>query len=420
MLRLSVIFVLAVSAFVMAPATSSAQNQPVRLSELLPELYFDVIFPQYVAFIDVTNVEPQVKGLVTASHLTELLSDQLSSFPLVSASGGFTWSVDTASGAFTRASDSFGPVFAERALTIGRRRLNVGTNYQHVTFDHLDGRRLAGGDIVSYTGAPNLVGTIGIFFADALDLKVTTDTVSGFATYGVTDRFDIGVAVPINRVAMKASLTSRIGNTRDGVAGSPPTVTSRSGAASGIGDVVVRTKFNILKSNGGGVAEAVDVRLPTGDERNLLGVAGAQVKLALIASSMVGRLSPHLNLGYTISGTSSSVDDPDSTVIAPPEEINYAGGADVALSLRTTVAVDVVGRTLRRVGTLTHGPTVFGPDFPEFQFNSGTNQNLLVGSVGLKVNPFANMLVTANVLFPLSKRGLTDNLTWMAGIDYSF
>ena len=126
MLRLSVIFVLAVSAFVMAPATSSAQNQPVRLSELLPELYFDVIFPQYVAFIDVTNVEPQVKGLVTASHLTELLSDQLSSFPLVSASGGFTWSVDTASGAFTRASDSFGPVFAERALTIGRRRLNVG------------------------------------------------------------------------------------------------------------------------------------------------------------------------------------------------------------------------------------------------------------------------------------------------------
>jgi hypothetical protein len=40
--------------------------------------------------------------------------------------------------------------------------------------------------------------------------------------------------------------------------------------------------------------------------------------------------------------------------------------------------------------------------------------------VGVKVNPFGNMLLTANVLFPLSNRGLTDSLTWMAGVDYSF
>ena len=52
--------------------------------------------------------------------------------------------------------------------------------------------------------------------------------------------------------------------------------------------------------------------------------------------------------------------------------------------------------------------------------NLGQDLHLLLGSVGLKVNPFANMLLTTNVLFPLTRRGLTDNLTWMAGFDYSF
>jgi len=108
-------------------------------------------------------------------------------------------------------------------------------------------------------------------------------------------------------------------------------------------------------------------------------------------------------------------------VLPPPEEINYAAGADWALSLRSTVSFDTVGRILRRAGTVTWGSSPqFGPGFPQFRFNPGEDLHLLLGSVGLKVNPFGNMLVTANVLFPLMKHGLTDNLTWMAGIDYSF
>jgi hypothetical protein len=38
----------------------------------------------------------------------------------------------------------------------------------------------------------------------------------------------------------------------------------------------------------------------------------------------------------------------------------------------------------------------------------------------IKFNPAANLLVSANVLFPLSDRGLTDRLTWLLGFDYSF
>ena len=107
---------------------------------------------------------------------------------------------------------------------------------------------------------------IGFFFADALDLKVTTDMVNTFATYGVTDSLDVGVAVPFNSVKMNATLTSRVGNTQSGIDRDiAPNVTSTSGSASGIGDIVLRARYHMLKRSGGGLAETIDVGLPTGD-----------------------------------------------------------------------------------------------------------------------------------------------------------
>lgn len=262
--------------------------------------------------------------------------------------------------------------------------------------------------------------TNAVFFADSLDAKATTDTLNMFATYGISDRLDVGIAVPFNRVSLDATLTTRVGTIQRGLFEERVAVSSDSGTSSGIGDVVVRAKYNILNRKAWAIAESIDVRVPTGDELNLLGVAGPQVKLTFIASSTAGRLSPHANFSYTISGTSSAADDPTTWVSAPPEEVNYAFGADWALSLRSTVAVDAVGRTLRKVGTMTWAPSEFGAQFPEFHPNPGQDLHLMLGSVGVKINPWANMLLTTNVLFPLMKNGLTDSLTWMAGVDYSF
>ena len=179
-----------------------------------------------------------------------------------------------------------------------------------------------------------------------------------------------------------------------------------------------------FRQAGAGVSGAVDVRLPTGDERNLLGVAGLQAKLYVIASTELGRLSPHVNAGYTVSGESGAVGAAGSTLIAPPDEINYAAGADFVVTLRTTVAFDVLGRSLRGIGTLEEGSTAYarpsGGRYQEFRLVPDANLNLLLGSTGVRVNPAANLLVSANVLFPLTDRGLTDRLTWLLGFDYSF
>src|SRR5262245_53394867 len=430
-----------VSLLLAGPAPAAAQGA-TPLSGLLPALYQRVIDDESVKFASFTSISAEIirrARLDTASQISNLVGNQLSSFPLVSSAGGFTWTFEPTAGTFTRASDSFGPLFAERATTIGRNRLNFGINYQRVTFDHLEGKSLSDGEVVGYTGFPGyLGGDSGVFYEDSLDLVANTNTVSVFATYGVGDRFDIGVAVPINHVEMSATITSRYGDSLVGIWAPPmcdtlsfgsicfpqPIVRQESRSASGIGDIVARANYNFFRQGGGGLSGAVDVRLPTGDEENLLGLAGLQAKMYFIASTAVGRLSPHINAGYTFSGESGAASAPGSILGPPPDEINFAGGADYAVSLRTTAVFDVLSRTLRGIGTLEEGNAAYarpsGGLYQDLRLVPGADLNLLLGSAGVRVNPAANLLVSGNVLFPLTKHGLTDRLTWLVGFDYSF
>src|SRR5256885_9043156 len=129
---------------------------------------------------------------------------------------------------------SFGPLFAERALTIGRRNLSAGFNYQRTSYRSFEGQRLDNGTIkfylrhqdcchfedptdpTSFTLTP-LNGTDrlnppfkGDLIQAALSLDATTQTTAAFANYGVTDRWDVGVAVPFVRVNLDAHVTARI------------------------------------------------------------------------------------------------------------------------------------------------------------------------------------------------------------------
>src|SRR6266542_1750085 len=61
-------------------------------------------------------------SLVPLEQLNDQLAIQLSTFPLASSAGGFTYQLDPALGVFTRTTDSFGPIYADRADTIGKGR----------------------------------------------------------------------------------------------------------------------------------------------------------------------------------------------------------------------------------------------------------------------------------------------------------
>jgi hypothetical protein len=425
MLRRQSAVCVAASIFVLAllnPAAARGQASDQKLSEIIAGQYFDQALVQVLAFQSVfpglpfsTLRDSVTNQFVTSVALPPIISTQVSAFPLGSSAGGFTWTFDPALGTVNRVSSSFGPVFAERGLNVGRGRLNLGVNYQRATFDKIQDRQLDEGEITTYTGF--VIGSTTAFFENKLYLKLNTDTVGVFATYGITDRVDVGIALPFEHVDLESRLDARaaVNNNFSSII----TGDTISDSASGIGDVVVRGKFSVLKMAGGGVAAGVDLRLPTGDEEELLGIAGGQAKIYVAGSGGSGRVAPHVNFGYTVSGESDAAKSADTFLFAPPDEINYAGGVDVAVTPRLTVVGDVLGRTLRDFVKLDFTSTQFGSNYRQFSISDG-NMNLLLGAAGVKFNPAGKGLVTFSVLFPLNNNGLTDKLTWLAGGEVSF
>ena len=115
------------------------------------------------------------------------------------------------------------------------------------------------------------------------------------------------------------------------------------------------------------------------------------------------------------------------------DEINYAGGVEIIPAKQLTLIGDIIGRTLRGAGTVAAQSTTlqFAADgtstvnpitnqpYRELAFTPG-NLNLILGSVGAKYNPGGNVLLTGNVLFPLTNNGLRSNLAFVLGVDIAF
>ena len=303
------------------------------------------------------------------------LRAQFANFPLGSSTGGFTYSFNEQSGLYTRNTQSFGPAFTERAATIGRRKFSLGVNYQHTSFDTFGGQDLQDGSISFFLPhtdccvdpafpppSPQTPGFESDLMQATLTLKATTDTVGVFANYGVTDRFDVGVAIPITHVSLDANVHTTI--LRLSTADDPLVHTfvqgqnvtehdfPESGSASGIGDVVVRTKYNFLRATNTWLSLGVDLRLPTGDAENLLGLGTTQGKFFLIASSDNERFSPHVNIGFTVSGEGKPETLFQFEPLGVSDEFNYAGGVEIVAHPKLTLLADFLGRTLFNAGSI--------------------------------------------------------------------
>jgi hypothetical protein len=469
--------VLAVAIGLVSPRWLLAQApERLPLAQILPNLFGSTIVLVPTSTPEISNhaahFQPGADQLQTPGQFNQQIVTLLATFPSGSSSGGFTYTFDPALGSFSRSSESFGPAFAERALTIGRERGTLGLAYQRSTYDTFEGKNLQQREITFYfqhidccgrtqngvtVGDGSLLNPAfeGDLIAAALALDVTTSTVVLSAAYGLTDRLDLGVAVPFVSVDIEASLRARIERlataANPGIhlfAGDNPderTFTT-SGSASGLGDILVRAKYNFLKRRGGGLAAAVDVRTPTGDESNLLGTGAVQTKLYGIVSASLGKISPHLNAGYTRSTRGAL---PGASL---NNEWNYTTGLDVAVSPRLTLIGDVLGRSIRGEGRLVEtdkifefvqtgagggtggggtgggggggsgGPVVRAPEHVtrrEFSFQPG-NLNLAIGNIGVRFNPLRTLLISANLLFAVTEAGLRDRVTPVIGIDYAF
>lgn len=371
------------------------------------------------------------------SFITGAVSTNVADFPFSAASGGTTFRFE--GGVPVATSTSPGPVFAERAQTLGRGRTLVGFAYSsfryatlrgvdlnnlRLTFTHENVTGHTCDSIVGQScdpmGVPTLENDI-MPFTLSLDIRVAV--ASFVLTYGLSDRLDFGIALPLVSTTLNGHSFAQIipfgGTTAThffaGTPSDPVLTASRlvQGDATGLGDVAVRLKLNVHSSERGGLALLADARLPTGSARDLLGAGKFSGRFLGVFSSRFGTFSPHANLGYLLRAGTLRND----AVVA-------TAGFDHLMAPWVTLVADVISQwqvgedklALPGVVTITTPflRTVDPTDIP------GTRDDLLNASFGFKFTVGAGPTVITNALLPLNRGGLRPNVLYTMGVEYSF
>jgi hypothetical protein len=371
------------------------------------------------------------------SFLTNSIGSNVSNIPVSATSGGTTFSFE--GGVPVRTSASAGPIFGERAQTLGRGRVLValsrtGVNFKalrgedlqnlHFTFTHANSDfegcdSIAGGDC-SLLGVPLLENeTIDL----NLNLDVNLAVTAFLVTYGVTDRVDVGAVVPLVNTQLQGTSQAQINpfgpppavHFFGGTPEDPVLTASRfvEGSATGLGDVLGRIKVNLRRGDPLAVAVLGDVRFPTGSEEDLLGSGAWAARGLAIFSAHFGNFSPHLNAGYLYRGGEFETDAVLGTI-----------GFDHLLAPWATLAVDLlsqlqVGESPLQVPepVVIQSPyvrTITPSTIPD------RRDDLVDGSIGLKLTAAPGLTIVGNTAWPLNSGGLRPDLIWTVGLEYNF
>ena len=365
-----------------------------------------------------------------ANDLLDLLANSLaasiSNTPIGSTSSGVTYQF--VGGLPVKTATSGGPIFGERAQTLGKGRFFVASNVSAMHFERLRGVRM---DDVQFnfthenTPPTDTLGrpffendVIGVNVGMNVNLIVTTFV----ASYGVVDGVDLSVAVPLVHTSVEGTSLATIHPAgfpsphRFAGTDSAPVMTAVSGmdgSATGVGDIAARLKINLTQSNSFGASVLFDGRFPTGDEANLLGSGAFSGRGFAIASAKFGTLSPHVNLGYVFRDAQLA----NNSIVG-------VLGFDNAVSTSTTLAVDLLSEWQLGDSKLQiPGPVQYQYPYPHTV--DPTNipaqpDDFMSASVGFKFQTPHGILLVANALFPLRNSGMQPSVVWTGGLEYNF
>ena len=420
------------------------------------------------------------------SALNTGIATALSIIPLSSPASGVINRKDPVTGAELPVNSTLGPIFTERAETVGKGRFYIGISNQDFHFTKFNGTSLNALSLLYQGGDPSkiVVGsaltTVPATFSVGMDVRLSQNI--AFLTYGVTDNFDVSVGLPMVHAAVGARTFNGTIYAGNGFAtngstcwcvdtftpGAPtlslPLVNQTSSSKTGFGDLLVRAKGTVVRKSSVVVAVGGDVRFPTGDASNYLGVGTTTVK-PFAAVSFYSKplhnniiLSPHFDVGWQFSGKSTLGGELKGTTLtqdglsyigAPftstkdyiPDVFSWAGGAELALGRHNTLIADVLGN---QVGWI-HGipntatetvtnqllPTSAGGDPSGVAVPAKASATGLVSvgrvsygqysaSFGYKARIAGNLVANFNLLIRLDNNGLTARMTPLFGLGYSF
>jgi hypothetical protein len=379
------------------------------------------------------------QSLATLGLLVKQVAASAADFPAISTVPGVTYQYNTQLQVFERSSRSLGPVFVERPETIGRGKVDFGFSYLFVNFDELNGKKL---DRLSFRGLahndccnpanPPPSPNFPAFEQDTADLffqkfTLQSHVFSLFATYGITERWDVNILLPFVfthfKVRAQAVLNDESGtgtHAFDDVTRSTTSVRSTSDNPVGIGDLLLRTKYHLMDSNGFNLAAGLTLRLPTGNENNFQGLGDTMTTPFLALSQEYGRFHLHGTGGIEFNWDAS-----DRT------RARYAAGVAFSVIEQLVLNVDIVGSSYLKTdrlsvrvpqfvnapGTSEAAPTTL----PRTRtFSTKIRPDIVDLVVGFKANIYGALVGYANVFLPLNNEGIRADVIPAAGLEVSF
>jgi hypothetical protein len=371
------------------------------------------------------------------AFLANAIGTSISNLPISSTSSGRTFRFE--GGVPIATSTSAGPIFAERAQTLGKGRVLVGATHNAFRFSKVRGVDLenidlafthvnadfAGCDTV-FGGDCSLVGIPGLendYMTLQLQLDLDVNATVFALNYGLFDFMDIGVAVPIVSTSLLGTSEAQVrpfgGPTAahffDGTPTSPELTATRTvqGSATGLGDIATRVKARIAQNEKSAFGILADARFATGSQEDFLGAGHFSIRGIGIVSAQFGRFSPHANVGYVYR---------DSDILT--DAILATVGFDQMLTDWATLALDLISELQVGTSKLTL-PGTHRFDVPFKRSVEPSNipsirDDIVNGSIGMKFVTSPGLLIIANALIPLNKGGLRPNVGFMLGLEYNF
>jgi outer membrane putative beta-barrel porin/alpha-amylase len=364
--------------------------------------------------------DPRFSRLGLAPIAPTLANTVASTYPIASASSGVTYVYDPSVDTLVRQSGVAGPIFGERAETIGKGvfDLSVSFSYEHLTsingdsLDNLVNRPRVNGQTLTFP-VPN-----GITLADGrfttflpvhvnADLDVTAYIVSPSITYGLTPDLDVNVTLPLLRTSLGVTTHSQVPDPRFPKFALPPgvqfpiSVSSASDAAFGVGDLLLRAKYALLRSDYVDVAAGLGLSLPTGSQDNLAGRGTTEVQPTLIFSHVfAGRFEPLLNVGADY-----NADDVNRSVV------RWAVGCTYQALDRLSLSVVFLGRN----ELAAQSDPIPTPFFFQIERN-----DIYDASVGMRWRFADSGFIGVNALVPLNSDGFRPDAIPTIEASYAF
>jgi hypothetical protein len=387
--------------------------------------------------------------------------------PSLSTSAGYTYEWNPELEVLERSAKTFGPVFSERAVTLGRNKFNINASYTYIKFSEFNGKNLdkltnqIEKAFVPETGQTQYFGLFREFddvddpnitrlAGDQvkLDLDLEAQLFDFSFTYGVLDTLDVNIDLPVLLTYARSSVKeilpdprclgvnedcdialATLGGDNNGFFVLPEQTARESSL--GIGDIHLRTKWAPV-SKPIRLAGLLDLSLPTGDAADFQGTGDTRLGTILIGSRDLGSMFEL----HTQGGVEFNVNDVDRS------QARYAAGVTAQVASFMALTVDFLGRSefgaqgrIKNTGRLPAVRNIDGVDTltqPLGELNDNANFKGRPLFVDIKRNDILDLavggrfaigdraMIIANFLVPLNQDGLRADFIPTIGAEVNF